>query len=49
MLEQIENLEEIMNDKPSTVLIEGFESLLLALSLASSGNNDLIKQLEDVR
>lgn len=49
MIEKIENIEELMNNEPSTKILEGFEAIHIALSLASTGNTDLIKLIEDVR
>jgi len=49
MIDKIEHLESLMNDKPSQLIIDGIACIHLTLNIAASGNNDLIKAIENGR
>ena len=47
MIDKIEYLESLMNDKPSQLIIDGLVCIHLALDIAATGNNDLINAIEN--
>ena len=49
MIEKIELLESLMNNKPSQVIIDGLMCIHLCLDVAVTGNDDLIKAIENGR
>jgi hypothetical protein len=49
MIDKIEYLESLMNDKPSQLIIDGIACIHLSLNIAANGNNDLIKAIENGR
>jgi hypothetical protein len=49
MIEQIEHLESMMNNKPSQVIIDGLMCIHMCLDIAVTGNDDLIKAIENGR
>ena len=49
MIEKIELLESLMNNKPSQVIIDGLTCIHMSLDVAVTGNDDLIKALENGR
>jgi len=49
MIDKIEHLESLMNNEPSQLIIDGIACIHLTLNIAASGNNDLIKAIENGR
>jgi len=49
MIDKIEHLESLMNTEPSQLIIDGIACIHLTLNIAASGNNDLIKAIENGR
>lgn len=49
MIEQIEFLESQMYSKPSQLIIDGLTCIHLCLDITKTGNEDLIKALENGR
>tara|TARA_R110002126_G_scaffold191088_1_gene339212 strand:- start:2064 stop:2213 length:150 start_codon:yes stop_codon:yes gene_type:complete len=47
MIDKIEYLESLMNDKPCQLIIDGVMCIHLALDIAATGNNDLINAIEN--
>ena len=47
MIERIEFLESMMNNEPSQIIIDGLTCIHLCLDLAITGNEDLIKAIEN--
>lgn len=48
-LEQIEELEMLMDNKPCQVLIDGLTCIHLSVDMSVTDNVELIKKLENVR
>ena len=49
MIEKIEHLESLMNDKPSQIILDGLACIHLAINIAATGNTDLINALQNGR
>jgi hypothetical protein len=49
MIDKIEHLESLMNNEPSQLIIDGIACIHLTLNIAASGNNDLIKAIQNGR
>jgi hypothetical protein len=49
MIEQIENLELLMNNEPSQIVLDGLLCIQMCMDVAMTGNEDLIKALENGR
>lgn len=42
MINKIEELESLMNNEPSNIIIDGLACIHLTIDIAATGNNDLI-------
>ncbi len=47
MITNIENLESMMNNEPSQIILDGLLCIQLCINVAASGNKDLIKELQN--
>jgi len=42
MIDKIEYLESLMNDKPSQIILDGMACIHMCIEIAATGNEDLI-------
>lgn len=49
MIENIENIEQLMDNEPSQLFIDGIAALKIGLDVAATGNEELINILQDGR
>ena len=47
MIDNIENLESIMCNEPSQIILDGLACIHLCINIAATGNMDLIKELQN--
>ena len=47
MITNIENLEAMMYNEPSQIILDGLLCIQLCINVAASGNMDLIKDLQN--
>jgi len=47
MITNIENLESMMNNEPSQIIIDGLACIHMCINIAATGNMDLIKDLQN--
>jgi hypothetical protein len=47
MIDNIENLESMMNNEPSQVILDGLLCIHMCINIAATGNMDLINQLQN--
>jgi len=45
MIDKIEYLESLMNDKPSQIIIDGMACIHMCIEIATTGNEDLINAI----